>query len=140
LAKRRKPILKALEKMSQGESLSSDAGDFDASNGERRTLTRADLAEAVHRRTGLGRAESAKYVEMVLDEIFTSIISRDDVKLSSFGAFLSAPSASGRAATPRRARRRRSPRGSWSPSSPRMCCATASTASTPAAPTTSDRA
>jgi integration host factor subunit alpha len=88
LALRRKTILKALKKMSQGESLSSDAGEFDAPNGEARTLTRADLAEAVHRRTGLGRAESAKYVEMVLDEIFTSIVSRDDVKLSSFGAFL----------------------------------------------------
>jgi integration host factor subunit alpha len=74
--------------MSQGESLSSDAGGLDASNGETRTLTRADLAEAVHRRTGLGRAESAKFVEMVLEEIFTSIVSRDDVKLSSFGAFL----------------------------------------------------
>ncbi len=52
-----------------------------------RTLTRADLAEAVHRRTGKGRAEAAKYVEMVLDEIFESIVSRNDVRLSSFGAF-----------------------------------------------------
>lgn len=50
-------------------------------------MTRADLAEAVHRHTGLGRADCAKYVEMVLDEIFESIVTRDDVKLSSFGAF-----------------------------------------------------
>lgn len=52
-----------------------------------RTMTRADLAEAVHRRSGLGRTESAKFVEMVLDEIFEAIVSREDVKLSSFGAF-----------------------------------------------------
>jgi len=52
------------------------------------TTTRADLAEAVHRRTGLGRAESGKYVEMVLDEIFQSIVAGQDVKLSSFGAVL----------------------------------------------------
>lgn len=52
-----------------------------------KTVTRADLAESVHRHTGLGRAECAKYVEMVLDEIFEAIVARDDVKLSSFGAF-----------------------------------------------------
>lgn len=52
------------------------------------TLTRSDLADAVHRKVGLPRAESAKYVEMVLDEIFERIVAREDVKLSSFGAFL----------------------------------------------------
>lgn len=52
------------------------------------TLTRADLAEAVHRRVGISRAESAKYVEMVLEEIFDRIVAGEDVKLSSFGAFL----------------------------------------------------
>jgi len=73
--------------MTQGESLSSDS-DFVDSSEETKTLTRADLAEAVHRNTGLGRAECAKYVEMVLEEIFTSIVTRNDVKLSSFGAFV----------------------------------------------------
>lgn len=52
-----------------------------------KTVTRADLAEAVHRQTGLGRADCAKYVEMVLDEVFEAIVNRQDVKLSSFGAF-----------------------------------------------------
>lgn len=74
--------------MSQGESLSSGDGAFSESSADARTMTRADLADAIHRRTGLGRAESAKYVEMVLEEIFTSIVSRNDVKLSSFGAFI----------------------------------------------------
>lgn len=51
------------------------------------TVTRADLAEALHVSLGLPRAEAAKYVEMVLDEIFDAIVAREDVKLSSFGAF-----------------------------------------------------
>lgn len=55
--------------------------------GDYRTITRADLADAVHDKTGLGRAELAKYVEMVLEEIFQAVVSRQDVKLSSFGAF-----------------------------------------------------
>lgn len=51
------------------------------------TVTRADLADAIHKSTGLPRVESAKYVEMVLEEILESIVAREDVKLSSFGAF-----------------------------------------------------
>jgi len=53
-----------------------------------KTVTRADLAEAIHKKLGLPRADSAAYVEMVLEEIFDRIVSREDVKLSSFGAFL----------------------------------------------------
>ncbi|MBI1867464.1 MAG: integration host factor subunit alpha [Methylocystis sp.] len=53
-----------------------------------RTITRADLSDAVHRRIGLSRAESADLVETVLDEIFDTIVSGKDVKLSSFGFFL----------------------------------------------------
>ena len=51
------------------------------------TITRADLAEALHRRMGISRTDCAKYVELVLEEIFEAIVARDDVKLSSFGAF-----------------------------------------------------
>ncbi|WP_409980990.1 integration host factor subunit alpha [Methylocystis sp.] len=54
----------------------------------RGAVTRSDLADAIHRKVGVPRAESAKYVEMVLEEIFDRIISREDVKLSSFGAFV----------------------------------------------------
>jgi integration host factor subunit alpha len=54
----------------------------------RGAVTRSDLADAIHRKVGVPRAESAKYVEMVLEEIFERIVSREDVKLSSFGAFL----------------------------------------------------
>lgn len=51
------------------------------------TVTRADLVEAVQRQTGLPRADCARYVEMVLDEVFEAIVTRQEVRLSSFGAF-----------------------------------------------------
>jgi integration host factor subunit alpha len=74
--------------MSQGEvAVAVRDADDEHSTGGLKTITRADLAEAVHRKTGHGRAESAKLVEMVLDEIFETIVSKEDVKLSSFGAF-----------------------------------------------------
>ncbi len=51
------------------------------------TLTRADLADAVVQRVGLPRSESAEIVEMVLNEIATSLERGESVKLSSFGSF-----------------------------------------------------
>jgi integration host factor subunit alpha len=52
-----------------------------------KTLTRADLAEAVVRKVGLPRNESHELVELVLSEISGSLASGDSVKLSSFGSF-----------------------------------------------------
>lgn len=52
-----------------------------------KTLTRADLAEAVYRKVGLSRTESAQLVESVLNEICAAIIRGEDVKLSSFATF-----------------------------------------------------
>lgn len=53
-----------------------------------KTLTRADLSDAVHQRVGLSRTESAQLVELVLDEISHAIIRGENVKLSSFGSFI----------------------------------------------------
>jgi integration host factor subunit alpha len=53
----------------------------------RNTLTRADLAECLRKAVGLSYAESADLVEMFLDEILDTIVSGEDVKLSSFGSF-----------------------------------------------------
>ena len=52
-----------------------------------KTVTRADLAEAVYRKVGLSRTESAQLVEMVLDEICSAIVRGETVKLSSFATF-----------------------------------------------------
>jgi integration host factor subunit alpha len=56
--------------------------------GRTKTVTRADLAEAVYQRVGLSRSESATLVEMVLSEISDVIAHGETVKLSSFGSFV----------------------------------------------------
>ena len=53
-----------------------------------RTVTRADLCEAVYQRVGLSRSESAELVENVLSEIADTAASGENVKLSSFGSFV----------------------------------------------------
>ena len=52
------------------------------------TLTRADLADVVHRRLGLSRAESAGLVERVLHHMCHALSDGDNVKLSGFGTFI----------------------------------------------------
>ena len=52
-----------------------------------KTLTRADLAEALVRKVGLPRNESQELVELVLGQISGSLADGDPVKLSSFGSF-----------------------------------------------------
>lgn len=52
-----------------------------------KTLTRADLAEALVRKIGLPRNESQDLVELVLGEISSALAKGEGVKLSSFGSF-----------------------------------------------------
>ena len=52
-----------------------------------RTVTRADLAEAVFREIGLSRKESADLVESVLGLISDALARGEPVKISSFGSF-----------------------------------------------------
>jgi integration host factor subunit alpha len=53
-----------------------------------KTITRADLSEAVYQKVGLSRTESAELVERVLGEICDSLAAGETVKLSSFGSFI----------------------------------------------------
>ena len=53
-----------------------------------RTVTRADLSEAVYQKVGLSRTESASLVELVLKHICESLTGGETVKLSSFGSFV----------------------------------------------------
>jgi integration host factor subunit alpha len=55
---------------------------------ESRTVTRADLTDAVYRRVGLSRVESAELVEVVLQEMCDTLATGETVKLSSFGSFV----------------------------------------------------
>lgn len=52
-----------------------------------KTLTRADLADAVVRKIGLPRNESQELVELILGEISLTLARGENVKLSSFGSF-----------------------------------------------------
>jgi integration host factor subunit alpha len=61
-----------------------NSDDMDA-NG---TLTRADLADVVHRRLGLSRAESANVVERVLHHMCQALSEGENVKVSGFGTFI----------------------------------------------------
>jgi integration host factor subunit alpha len=51
------------------------------------TLTRADLAEAVHEAVGLTRQDCAAMVERTLDLIVEALGRGEEVKLSGFGVF-----------------------------------------------------
>lgn len=53
-----------------------------------KTVTRADLSEAIVRKIGLPRSEASEIVEAVLDEVAGALVSGQNVKLSSFGSFL----------------------------------------------------
>ena len=55
---------------------------------KQRTITRADLGEAVYQEVGLSRNESAALVEMVLNECQPARPG-ETVKISSFGTFTS---------------------------------------------------
>ena len=53
-----------------------------------KTLTRADLSEAVHRQVGLARTESADLVKKIIDLVSDRLVEGEKVKLSSFGTFI----------------------------------------------------
>ena len=53
-----------------------------------KTVTRADLSEAVYQKVGLSRTESADLVELFLKEISDCLEKGETVKLSSFGSFI----------------------------------------------------
>src|SRR5690242_1447714 len=53
-----------------------------------KTITRADLCEAVYQKVGLSRTESSSLVELVLKEITDCLERGETVKLSSFGSFV----------------------------------------------------
>ena len=52
------------------------------------TLTRADLAESLHKNVGLSKAESSKLVESILDHMSNALAKGENVKISGFGSFL----------------------------------------------------
>ena len=66
----------------------ADAGIARSDDQETGTLTRADLADIVHTKLGLSRAESATMVERVLYHMCSSLSDGENVKISGFGSFV----------------------------------------------------
>lgn len=52
------------------------------------TLTRADLAEALHHQVGLSRADSSRLVEQILAHMCEALSEGANVKISGFGTFV----------------------------------------------------
>ena len=52
------------------------------------TLTRADLSESLHRNVGLSRADSARFVEQILEKMCHALSQGENVKISGFGTFV----------------------------------------------------
>ncbi len=52
------------------------------------TLTRADLAESLHKQVGLSRADSSRLVEQILDNMCGALAKGENVKISGFGTFV----------------------------------------------------
>ena len=53
-----------------------------------KTITRVELCDAVHRKTGLSRSECMGLVELVLQQIAGPLAKGENVKLSTFGTFI----------------------------------------------------
>ena len=52
---------------------------------EEKTITRADLSEAIYQEVGLSRKDTMDLLEMILDEISEALAKGETVKISSFG-------------------------------------------------------
>ena len=52
-----------------------------------KTITRADLANAIYLGIGLSQHDSALIVEAILRSISDSLVAGDDVKITNFGTF-----------------------------------------------------
>lgn len=51
------------------------------------TLTRAELADAIHARLGVSRAEAGRMVSAILNDITDALARGEQVKLTGFGTF-----------------------------------------------------
>ena len=54
---------------------------------ENETVTRAYLAEALYKKFGYSRTESADLVDAVIEEVIVGMEEDNEVKISSFGTF-----------------------------------------------------
>lgn len=53
-----------------------------------KTVTRADLADALYQQLGLSRSESADIVDSMFEEMSDALVAGENVKISGFGSFV----------------------------------------------------
>ncbi|MBQ8251582.1 MAG: HU family DNA-binding protein [Alphaproteobacteria bacterium] len=53
-----------------------------------KTITRADIADAIYRELGFSHAESFKLIEQMLQDIITALSNGETVKISKFASFI----------------------------------------------------
>jgi integration host factor subunit alpha len=53
-----------------------------------KNVTRADLCAAIYEKVRVSRSESLTFVDSVLDEIVSTLVKGEQVKLASFGSFI----------------------------------------------------
>lgn len=68
------------------DTMSGGGGASAESDG--RTLTKADIIEAVYEKVGFSKKEAADIVELVFDTLKSTLEKGDKVKISGFGNFL----------------------------------------------------
>ena len=73
--------------MTQSGALKHVGNDVSGEMTVEKTITRAELSEAVYQEVGLSRNESAELVEAVLGEMSDALTRGESVKISSFGSF-----------------------------------------------------
>ena len=54
---------------------------------KQKTLTRADITEAIYKELGFSNVESANLLSQVLEEVSVALENGENVKISSFGTF-----------------------------------------------------
>lgn len=74
----REEIADVVRPAAVGGRLTGDAG----------TLTRADLADIIHREVGISRADAAGQVEAILRFLCSALSDGENVKISGFGSFI----------------------------------------------------
>lgn len=55
---------------------------------EKSTVTKADIVEKVYQKIGFSKKEASELVEMVFDQLKTTLCSGEKVKISGFGNFV----------------------------------------------------
>lgn len=73
---------------SRGEQLEAGDDIMAPTKGDVDTLTRADLADALHRTVGLSRNDALHLVEQILARMTDALAAGENVKITNFGTFL----------------------------------------------------